>query len=254
MFLQLAPILLIILQVEPDGSTPIWLPILIIVILLLFLWWGLTRNNVPEESATHTHDAHSDDGHGHDTHAIETDAHDEATAVHTATAEEHSEPVQETPRPHHEGQPDPITVPVPEHEPETDVAVNLAPPSVDPPETEQDAPPRIVAAPEPEPQTQDSGAAHSTPPVTATSTESDDLKKIEGIGPKIEGVLHDAGITTFTQLSRTSVEDLVRIVKTEGKVRIAFPDSWPEQAELAAAGRWDELEQMQDQLTAGRKR
>lgn len=83
-------------------------------------------------------------------------------------------------------------------------------------------------------------------------TDQDDLKKVEGIGPVIEKALHAGGITTFAQLAATSVEDLERIVKTEGKVRIAFPESWPAQAALAAAGNWDGLFALQEELNAGR--
>ena len=80
---------------------------------------------------------------------------------------------------------------------------------------------------------------------------ADDLKKIEGIGPKIDSVLAEAGITTFAQLAVTAVDRLKEIL--EGKVRLAFPDSWPEQAALADAGKWDELEALQDKLDKGRR-
>jgi hypothetical protein len=36
-------------------------------------------------------------------------------------------------------------------------------------------------------------------------------------------------------------------------IHIATPDTWPEQAGLAAAGRWEELEALQDSLKGGRK-
>ncbi|MEZ4590681.1 MAG: helix-hairpin-helix domain-containing protein [Chloroflexota bacterium] len=94
-------------------------------------------------------------------------------------------------------------------------------------------------------------------PVAATKTENvavvpDDLKKIEGIGPKIERILHDAGITTFAALAATSVAQLEQIVREEAGIRIAFPDTWPQQASLAAAGDWDALETLQDELKGGR--
>lgn len=93
------------------------------------------------------------------------------------------------------------------------------------------------------------------PPVTRVKEAApspDDLKRIEGIGPKIESVLNAAGILTFAQLAATDVEELERVVK-EGGVRLAFPESWSEQAALAAAGEWEELEVLQEDLTAGRK-
>ncbi len=81
---------------------------------------------------------------------------------------------------------------------------------------------------------------------------ADDLKRIEGIGPKISGVLNAAGIMTFAQLAGTTVDELSRIIE-EGRVKIAFPETWPAQASLAAAGKWEEFEALQDGLKGGRK-
>ena len=85
------------------------------------------------------------------------------------------------------------------------------------------------------------------------ATEPDDLKKVEGIGPKIEGLLHDAGVRTFADLAAATVGHLEKIVKEDGGIRVAFPDTWPEQAALAAANEWAKLEQLQDELTGGRR-
>lgn len=87
----------------------------------------------------------------------------------------------------------------------------------------------------------------------AESTEPDDLKIVEGIGPKIEGILHDAGIRTFADLAAASVSELEKIVREDAGIRVAFPDTWPEQGALAAAGKWAELEQLQDDLKGGRR-
>lgn len=84
-------------------------------------------------------------------------------------------------------------------------------------------------------------------------TAPDDLKIIEGIGPKIEGILQDAGIHTFAELAMVSVSQLEKIVREDAGIRIAFPDTWPEQARLAAAGEWAKLEQLQDELKGGRR-
>lgn len=81
----------------------------------------------------------------------------------------------------------------------------------------------------------------------------DDLKRIEGIGPKISGLLQEAGITTFAQLADTEVERLEQIVEDAGIGQIANPSTWPEQAALAAAAKWDELEALQDDLKGGRR-
>ncbi|MGD1994822.1 MAG: helix-hairpin-helix domain-containing protein [Anaerolineae bacterium] len=93
------------------------------------------------------------------------------------------------------------------------------------------------------------------PPVTrvqAVAESPDDLKRIEGIGPKIASVLNAAGIMTFAQLAATGVDELERIVR-EGGVRLAFPESWSEQAALAAEGRWEELGVLQESLKGGRR-
>ncbi|MCP4426139.1 MAG: hypothetical protein GY803_16730 [Chloroflexi bacterium] len=90
-------------------------------------------------------------------------------------------------------------------------------------------------------------------PPAPVPVEPDDLKKIEGIGPKIEGILHDAGILTFTQLAAAPVSHLEKVVREDAGIRVAFPDTWPEQAKLAADGLWDALEMLQDDLKGGRR-
>ncbi|MCB0660779.1 MAG: hypothetical protein KDC04_07580, partial [Saprospiraceae bacterium] len=44
----------------------------------------------------------------------------------------------------------------------------------------------------------------------------DDLKAVEGIGPKIEGLLHDAGINTWRALSETSADRIKHILDQAG--------------------------------------
>ena len=80
----------------------------------------------------------------------------------------------------------------------------------------------------------------------------DDLKLIEGIGPKIDGLLKDAGISTFAQLAAADVSRL-REILSGARFRIADPTTWPEQAGLAAEGKLDELKALQERLSAGRK-
>jgi predicted flap endonuclease-1-like 5' DNA nuclease len=87
----------------------------------------------------------------------------------------------------------------------------------------------------------------------AAPPEPDDLKLIEGIGPKISELLAEAGITTFAQLAASDVDELERIVRHEGGIRIANPTTWPQQAGLAAEGDWDGLEALQERLVAGRE-
>ena len=81
----------------------------------------------------------------------------------------------------------------------------------------------------------------------------DDLTRIEGIGPKISGLLQAAGITTFAQLALTDVSRLKGILVEAGLAALADPTTWPEQAGLASAGEWHALEVLQDELKGGRR-
>ncbi len=87
----------------------------------------------------------------------------------------------------------------------------------------------------------------------AETSEEDDLKLIEGIGPKIASILNDAGIKTFAQLSNKSVEELQAILD-ESSIAANLVDcsTWPNQATLAANEEWEALEELQEKLNAGR--
>lgn len=83
--------------------------------------------------------------------------------------------------------------------------------------------------------------------------ENDDLTRIEGIGPKVAEVLHEAGITTFAKLAESKSEDIKEVLeKSGGNFNAQDPTSWPEQSQLAADGKWDELKELQDKLIASR--
>jgi predicted flap endonuclease-1-like 5' DNA nuclease len=80
-----------------------------------------------------------------------------------------------------------------------------------------------------------------------------DLKIIEGIGPKIEGLLNAAGIKTWVQLADAPTDKLREILAAAGdRYRMHQPDTWPQQARLAADGKWDELEKLQVYLDGGK--
>jgi predicted flap endonuclease-1-like 5' DNA nuclease len=83
-------------------------------------------------------------------------------------------------------------------------------------------------------------------------TEIDNLKRIEGIGPRISQLLQEAGILTFAQLAATEVEHLRQIVAAAGLSALADPSTWPQQAGLAAQGDWTALQALQDELSGGR--
>ena len=95
-------------------------------------------------------------------------------------------------------------------------------------------------------------AAEPKPAPKPVPPPADDLRRIEGIGPKIAATLRAAGITAYAQLAETAVGRLEEILR-EGGIRIAFPDTWPEQAALAAADDWEGLAALQSTLKAGRR-
>ncbi|MEM9676358.1 MAG: 50S ribosomal protein L27, partial [Bacteroidota bacterium] len=83
----------------------------------------------------------------------------------------------------------------------------------------------------------------------------DNLKIVEGIGPKIEGMLNSEGIYTFAQLASANRQRLRDIMATEGPKFLAIhdPTTWPKQAKLAAEEHWDDLETYKGQLKGGRE-
>lgn len=81
----------------------------------------------------------------------------------------------------------------------------------------------------------------------------DDLKIVEGIGPKIEEMFHAAGIKTWKALSETSVEKCRQILDSGGEsFAVHDPATWPKQGELAYEGKWQQLKDWQDKLDGGR--
>ncbi|MCD6556236.1 MAG: hypothetical protein J7K64_03495 [Bacteroidales bacterium] len=91
---------------------------------------------------------------------------------------------------------------------------------------------------------------------TKTKVKTDNLKRIEGIGPKIASILKEAKIDTFVKLSKAKAEKISDLlVKTGGNSYNRFdPLTWPEQAKLAAEEKWEELKKLQDELKGGRKK
>ena len=82
----------------------------------------------------------------------------------------------------------------------------------------------------------------------------DDLKKIEGIGPKLADLLQSKNICTFQALAATDVEDLRSLLRDAGsRYRFANPATWPQQAALAADGRWQDLKALQEGLKGGNR-
>lgn len=87
----------------------------------------------------------------------------------------------------------------------------------------------------------------------APAPQKDDLTKIEGIGPKISALLEAQEIKTFQELAKATGKKLKSILEAAGsKFQMHDPASWPKQAKLAAAGKWDDLKTLQDTLIGGK--
>lgn len=88
--------------------------------------------------------------------------------------------------------------------------------------------------------------------VKKTAKKTDDLKKVEGIGPKIEAIFIEAGIDSFKKLSKADPAKLKAILEAAGpEFATKVPDSWPLQAQMAADGKWDELAKWQEDVKGG---
>ncbi len=84
---------------------------------------------------------------------------------------------------------------------------------------------------------------------------ADNLEIIEGVGPKIAHLLRSNGVGTFALLAAASQAALKAILNKGGPAYdIANPETWPEQAGLAAQNRWQDLRNLQERLDAGVRR
>ena len=92
--------------------------------------------------------------------------------------------------------------------------------------------------------------AEAKPVAKKVAGKADDLKKVEGIGPKIAETLVAAGITTFAELAKIDAAKISEIIAEVRGNHVT--DTWPAQAKLAAEGKWDELKKWQDELNGGK--
>ena len=105
----------------------------------------------------------------------------------------------------------------------------------------------------------DLGSAKKTEVVVPEKNEEvvapsapDDLKKLEGIGPKVEQILNGAGVKTFAELANADVV-ILREALASARLQMLEPSGWIEQAVFAAKGDWDALSKLQDELKGGRR-
>lgn len=97
------------------------------------------------------------------------------------------------------------------------------------------------------------GATVASAAVMPHGIKLNDLKIVEGIGPKIEELLHDSGIKTWSDLAGSDSDKLKSILEKGGdRFRMHEPHTWPKQASLAARGEWKKLEDYQNDLDGGK--
>lgn len=105
------------------------------------------------------------------------------------------------------------------------------------------------------------GSVPEEPPFDAAAAKAalrknikhNDLKLIEGIGPKIEGLFHNHDIDTWLKLADLNVAQCREILMTGGdRYRLHDPASWPMQARMAAEGKWKDLARWQDDHKHGK--
>ena len=143
--------------------------------------------------------------------------------------------------------------------------VKIEAPAAPEPVAETPAPEPVAEAPAPEPVAEapkveetpaEEVVVEETPaPVAeAAPAKPDDLKKIEGIGPKIAEVLTAGGIATYADLGGATPEKIREILDAaEGNFAAHDPATWPKQSQMAADGKWDELKKWQDELDGGKE-
>ena len=96
-----------------------------------------------------------------------------------------------------------------------------------------------VAATRPAPEKAAPAAAAAAPAEPAEPV--DDLTQLHGIGPRIESILNDGGVTSYNQLQHANTGELRQIIATGGALPPASLESWPTQATYAVRGDWSGL-------------
>ena len=85
------------------------------------------------------------------------------------------------------------------------------------------------------------------------ASSSDDIERIEGIGPKIASLLKDAGYGTFRALAGATDDEFRTVLTNAGLIPAGSIGSWAAQAALLEAGDESGFKDLTDELTAGRQ-
>ncbi|WP_319533724.1 50S ribosomal protein L21 [uncultured Cohaesibacter sp.] len=78
-------------------------------------------------------------------------------------------------------------------------------------------------------------AASDAAPLFTAPAEKDDLKKISGVGPVLEGKLNALGITSYAQIAAFTADDIAKIDEALNFKGRIDRDNWLEQAAAFAA-------------------
>ncbi len=144
-------------------------------------------------------------------------------------------------------QPSPAPAPVPPPVDEKAAPPPSAPAPVTPPE------PAATPVVEVPPPTKEAKPAKRASKAKSASAQADDLKIVEGIGPKMEKALNAAGITTFAQLAASTDAQIHAAIEAAGMRFAPSVPTWAKQAAYAAKGDFTGLEAYQKTLVGGRK-
>ncbi len=80
-----------------------------------------------------------------------------------------------------------------------------------------------------------------------------DMKVIEGVGPKIATLLKENGFDTWAKVAKADVDKLKELlIGARMRYQVTSSESWPQQAKMAAEGKWEELKKWQDEHRGGR--
>jgi predicted flap endonuclease-1-like 5' DNA nuclease len=109
-------------------------------------------------------------------------------------------------------------------------------------------PPPVELQPAPEPE-----AAKPKPKRSRAAADVDDLKRVEGIGPKMEKALHAADIKTFARLAEASEDELRAAIEAQGLRFAPSLPTWARQAAYLASGDEVGFEAYKEKLIAGRE-
>ena len=95
--------------------------------------------------------------------------------------------------------------------------------------------------------------SHKAKTIFGRFIKQDDLKIVEGIGPKIEGLFHNYNIKTWKDLSNVTVSKCREVLDSGGeKYRLHDPASWPMQARMCYEGKWKDLYRWQEEHKHGK--